>query len=151
MLFASTHIHTHMHIHIYTNTHTHTNTHAHTHTHTHTYIRAHFLTSKLLVNDATVLKLILFIYFHRQIISEWCNSTTTHATTHCNNTLQQHTATTHCNNSLSSILTGKLLVNDATVLKLIRLNPFAIGRPPKYIRAQLYRYIWLINVCTMTH
>jgi len=24
-------------------------------------------------------------------------------------------------------------------------------RPLKYIRAQLYRYIWLINVCTMTH
>ena len=37
-------------------------------------------------------------------------------------------------------LFGKLLVNDKEVGKLIRINPFAGDRPPKYVRAELYRY-----------
>jgi len=37
-------------------------------------------------------------------------------------------------------LIGKLLVNDAGATSLIANNPFEGGDPPKFIRAQLYRY-----------
>ena len=37
-------------------------------------------------------------------------------------------------------LFGKLMANDSKLLKLIRSNPFHAENPPKYIRAELYKY-----------
>jgi len=80
----STHTHLRKHMHTLANTlkpwHTHSYTHTHTHTHTHTYT----LARALLQYTATT----------------HCNIRPNYTTTHCNNTLQQHTATTHCNSTV---------------------------------------------------